>query len=58
MWHFPDEDGVLKEYTGDAERVEIPSGVVEEDEYSFSAKEKVQTVALPATVRYINTSAF
>ena len=53
-----DDLGVLKEYDGDEERVEIPSGVAELDEYSFSAKERVRTVVIPATVEYINTSAF
>ena len=53
-----DDLGVLKEYGGDEERVEIPSGVAELDEYSFSAKERVRTVVIPATVEYINTSAF
>ena len=53
-----DEYGVLKEYSGDDDVAEIPEGVVEIDEYSFAAAEKLKTIKIPASVQYINPQAF
>ena len=53
-----DEHGVLTEYLKDEEAVTVPEGVLEIDEYAFSAKENVKKVIIPASVEYINTSAF
>ncbi len=53
-----DEDGVLKEYCGSESVAVIPEGVVEIDEYSFSAAENLQQVNIPSSVEYINPQSF
>mgnify|MGYP002771133315 CR=1 FL=1 len=52
------DENVLTEYTGDSELVVIPDGIQAIDEYSFSGKENVKKVVIPASVTYINSSAF
>lgn len=52
------DENVLTEYTGDSELVVIPDGIQAIDEYAFSGKENVKKVVIPASVTYINSSAF
>ncbi len=53
-----DEYGVLKEYTGSDTIARIPEGVIELDEYCFSAADNLKKAIIPASVEYINPQSF
>ena len=55
---FVIENGILKEYIGDAERVVIPDGVVRIGESAFSGREDITEVILPESISGIGNSAF
>ncbi|MBP3569394.1 MAG: leucine-rich repeat protein, partial [Lachnospiraceae bacterium] len=51
-------NGILIEYTGDAEDVEIPSGVTSINDYAFLNNNFIVTVKIPSGVTTLGNSAF
>lgn len=56
--NFVIENGVLTNYKGNSETVNIPDGVTEIGEKCFSGNEKIKYVNMPDTVTLIGFSAF
>lgn len=55
---FVIEDGILKKYTGNEARVEVPSGVTDIGENAFARCENIESVVIPSGVTSIGEAAF
>lgn len=55
---FVIENGILKKYTGNEARVEVPSGVTEIGDNAFARCEDIESVVIPSGVTSIGEAAF